>query len=129
MYDEESEGVIWITQSRYSKTDCAFNVDDFVSFDDENHSLTVAELPKDNLTHISDIDMAERIQNKIPKPTRNSTDWDVGVWQEWARRRNSVHVNMSVPADIVGVRNDELKYWLAKFVLKIRKKESGDDVV
>ena len=77
MCDEESDEEIWITQSGYSKTDCAFNVDDLVSFEDENHSLTAAELPKDNgckaVTHISDFDFAERIKDRIPKATRNST--------------------------------------------------------
>ena len=73
MYDEESDEEIWITQSRYSKTAWAFNVDDFVSFEDENHSLTAAELPKDNackaVTYISDFDLAQRIKDRIPKAT------------------------------------------------------------
>ena len=29
-----------------------------------------------------------------------------------------------VSSDIVGVCNDELNYWLAKFVLEIRRKEN-----
>ena len=77
MYDEESDKEIWITQNRYPKTDCVFHVDNLVSFEDENHFLTAAEWPKDNackaVTHISDFDLAERIKDRIPKATRNST--------------------------------------------------------
>ena len=77
MHDEESGEEIWITQSRYSKTACAFNVDDLVSFEDENLTLTATELPKDNackaMTYISHFDLAERIKDRIPKATRKST--------------------------------------------------------
>ena len=34
-----------------------------------------------------------------------------------------------VPADMFGVRKDELNYWLAKLVLEICRKESGDPVL
>ena len=88
----------------YIKSACALKVwaAVFVSwrFEDENHSLTAAELPKDNgskaVTHISDFDLAER----IAKATRNSTDWAVGVWQELVSRSGNVvkfqHCNVSI---------------------------------
>ena len=83
MYNQEGDEDIWKTQSRYSKTDYAFNVDELVSSEDENHYLTEAELKKDNackgVKQISDL--AERIKDRIPKATRNNTYWAVGVWQ------------------------------------------------
>ena len=94
MYDEESDKETWITQSRYSKTACAINFYDLVSFEDETHSLTAAELPKDDackaVTYINSFDLAERIKYIIPKATRNSTDWAVGVWQEWAKHERQI---------------------------------------
>ena len=76
--------------SCYSKTHCAINIDDLVTFEDKKHSITAAELQKDNdcraVTRVSDFNLAERNKDRIPKATRSSTDWAVGVWQEWAGR-------------------------------------------
>ena len=66
------------------KTHCAINIDDLMTFEDEKHSITAAELQKDNacraVTRVSDSNLAESIKDRIPMATRSSTDWSVGVW-------------------------------------------------
>ncbi|CAB3980688.1 Hypothetical predicted protein [Paramuricea clavata] len=90
MFDEESNEEVWITQSCYSKTHCAINIDDLVTFENEKHFITAAELHKDNVcravTRVSDFNLAERIKDRIPNAARSSTDLAVGVWQELAGR-------------------------------------------
>jgi hypothetical protein len=79
--------------SCYSKTHCAINIDDLVTFENEKHFITLftaAELQKDNacraVTRVSDFNLAERIKDRIPNAARSSTDLVVGVWQELAGR-------------------------------------------
>jgi hypothetical protein len=90
MFDEESNEEVWITQSCYSKTHCAINIDDLVTFENEKHFITAAELQKDNacqaVARVSDFNLAERIKDRIPNAARSSTDLVVGVWQELAGR-------------------------------------------
>ena len=50
---------------------------------------------------------------------------------EWGEKRNSEVVNeddefVRVPYDIIAIPDVELNYWLAKFVVEVRKRENGE---
>ena len=50
---------------------------------------------------------------------------------EWGVKRNSKGVNeddefVRVPYDIIAIPDVELNYWLAKFVVEVRKRENGE---
>lgn len=137
MDEDETDEEIWITQSSFSKTCSHKRVAEFSK--SEDRFCSVSETPVvlnkaddcEATTRVSDSVLAERIEDRIPKATRNSTNWAIGVWEKWARERNSTCVNWSqdkfgqVGTDIALLPNDELNYWLAKFVLEVRQKESG----
>ena len=41
-----------------------------------------------NITVISDSELEERKDSRIPANTRMSTTWATGVWKDWAAERN-----------------------------------------
>ena len=66
-------------------------------------------------------------ESRIPNNTKHNTSWSVGVWQVWAKGRNARVIDLGVVdklvmPDILKVPEEELKYWLAKFVVEVRKK-------
>ena len=68
---------------------------------------------------------------KYRQTRKLNTSWAVRCWEEWAVERN-VKVKKSsskekyyeVNPDIKKVANEQLDYWLGKFVLEIRKKKA-----
>ena len=134
---DETDEEIWITQSSLSKTCIRKHLVESTMSEDQFSSVskTLVVLNKadarEATTRVTDSVLAERIEYRVQKATRSSTNWAVGVWEKWVRERNSTCVNWSqdkfgqVGTDIASLPKDELNYCLAKFVLEIRKKESG----
>ena len=69
---------------------------------------------------------------RVPKSTRNSNDWGVNTWRDWATRRNRKLLEKDTndekykvvpPIDEVILDNKELGYWLARFVLEARRRD------
>ena len=141
MTDITSDEDLFITQSVFKHAEENINVDviDQLLFGDaESQQLTVKESPVRKLNEdevnrvvlVSDAELEKRNFERIPQGTRHNTKWAVGVWKEWAEIRNSKAVNCGddlyrfVEPKIVNLRSDnEINYWLGKFVVEIRKKK------
>jgi hypothetical protein len=78
-----------------------------------------------NISLISDEELEKMKESRIPLNTKHNTAWAVRVWKEWADERNSkAPGNEKVEPDICKVSDVELRHWLAKFVVEVRKKAS-----
>ncbi|CAB3981094.1 Hypothetical predicted protein [Paramuricea clavata] len=76
-----------------------------------------------NISLISDEELQKMKKTRIPLNTKRNTAWAVRVWKEWAEERNSkTPANKKVGLDICKVSDVELRHWLAKFVVEVRKK-------
>ncbi|CAB4012276.1 allene oxide synthase-lipoxygenase -like [Paramuricea clavata] len=86
-------------------------------------------VPKRNIALVTDEELInERKDARIPNNTKLSTSWALRVWNDWAVERNNVVLASAcrekiVNADVLTNSNDELNYWLAKFVVEIRKRD------
>ena len=74
---------------------------------------------------VDDVELEKRIQERIPKNTR-STAWCENVWKDCTMKRNRNEGNVEdkftdVPINIIDCSEEELEYWLAKFVLEVGK--------
>lgn len=81
-----------------------------------------------NISLVTDKELETRKESRIPENTKQSTTWAVHVWKDWAEERNVKAKALGpneklVNSDIVNITKAELNYWLAKFVVEIRKKE------
>ena len=82
---------------------------------------------------ISDEELRKRNETRIPVNTKASISWTVNVWAEWDNERNwkskdvcSTDKYTTVNCDLIELHDDELNYWLSKFVGEVRqKKEPG----
>ena len=78
------------------------------------------------------IKVEQRRESRIPANTKVNTSWAVRCWEEWVVERNVKVKNSSkekryeVNPDIKKVANEQLDYWLGKFVLEIRKKKEPE---
>ena len=79
---------------------------------------------------VSDNELEKRNVERILQGTRHNTTWAVGVLKEWAEIRNSKAVegcndlHRYVEPNILNLATDnEINYWLGKFVVEIRKKK------
>ena len=87
-----------------------------------------------SVQRVSDSDLQQQVKDRIPKATTHNTKWAVNIWDEWRKRRNLEFIGnvnehdrfVRVPDSIIDICNEELSYWLAKFVFEVRKKESGE---
>lgn len=62
------------------------------------------------------------------------TAWCENVCNDWAMKRNSSEVNaedkfIKVPINIIDGSDEEMDYWLAKFVVEVRKTEAINGIV
>ena len=138
--DEE----IWITQETF-RVNPSENLDcdpEFISilndlkkppvldeekepYDLVNNAKFVGHLP---VERVSDIDLLERVKERVPKGTVNNTKWCVTVWEDWKEKRNAECMSSTndefvvVPENMVAMRTTELNYWLAKFMMEVRRK-------
>ena len=81
-----------------------------------------------NISLVTDEKLEKRKESRIPENTKHNTTWAVGVWKDRAEERNvkakALGPNQKlVNPDIVKISNLELNYWLANFVVEIRKKD------
>ena len=93
------------------------------------------ENPGRNIVVVCDNEVEKRRESRIPANTKVNTSWAVRCWEEWAVERNvKVKKNSSkekyyeVNPDIKKFTNEQLDYWLGKFVLEIRKKKEPESV-
>lgn len=132
---------MFITQNVFSQTKSDENVDVIHEFLFGEGELELPDekqspLPKVNkektkrVVVVSDGELEKRNVERIPKGTRHNTNWAVSVWKEWAEIRNGEATRREndlftfVEPDILNLHNnDEINYWLAKFVVEIRKKK------
>lgn len=66
----------------------------------------------------------------IPERTKKQNRWAFNVWREWARKRNALEDSFigpykGVPLDVGQAGEEELDYWLCKFVMEIRRKDGN----
>ena len=75
----------------------------------------------------SDTQLEEAKVAAISKNTAKSTLWCVNVWKEWSQYRQSLHPGAysEWPIHLYLADNQQLDYWLSKFVLETRKR-NGD---
>ena len=70
---------------------------------------------------VSESDILAEIDGVIPKATRKSTTWSVNMWQEWSDHRQSIGAGF--PPKLDEITNEELNFWLARFVVEARNKK------
>ena len=82
---------------------------------------------------VSDKEVAEARENRVPLSTKRHTLWSRNVYEQWAKARNSEFRDFKqeneeftrVPSiDVVTVK--ELNYWLSKLSVEVRKRDGGD---
>ena len=75
----------------------------------------------------SDTQLQEAKVAAISKNTAKSTSWCVNIWKEWSQHRQSLHPGAysEWPIHLYLATDQQLDYWLSKFVLETRKR-SGD---
>ena len=79
---------------------------------------------------VSDTELEKRNVERIPQGTRDNTKWTVGILKQWAEIRNSKAVEGGddlryVEPNILPTHatDNDMNYWLGKFVVEIRKKK------
>ena len=74
---------------------------------------------------ISDEDEAILRSGAVPQKTQSTTDWGIRVWKEWAAERNPQSADGRCPlsSSLLLMSVDDFSYWLAKFVVEVRKKD------
>ena len=74
---------------------------------------------------ISDEDEAILRSGAVPQKTQSTTDWEIRVWKEWAAERNpqSADGRCSLSSSLLLMSVDDFSYWLAKFIVEVRKKD------
>ena len=61
----------------------------------------------------------------VPKTTQRDTTWCISLWNEWRDDRNS-RSEEQVPSDICALSPEELRRWLSRFVLEVRKMDGKE---
>ena len=82
---------------------------------------------------VEEAELAERKVTRIPLNTRYSNSWALNVWRDWAVWRNAQMEKepkdrkySRVPQlEVRRPEDDELGYWLSRFVLEIKKKDGS----
>ena len=138
----DSDDEIFLTQNTFSLEPFSpeLNLEELVGdFREvsERDSVEVEkkENPGRNLVVVCDNEVEKRRESRISANTKVNTSWAVSCWEEWAVERNvKVKKNSSkekyyeVNPDTKKVANEQLDYWLGKFVLEIRKKKEPGSV-
>ena len=138
----DSDDEIFLTQNTFSQE--AFSPElnleellgDFREVSDRDSvEVEKKENPGRNIVVVCDNEVEKRRESRTPANTKVNTSWAVRCWEEWAVERNvKVRKNSSkekyyeVNPDIKKVANEQLDYWLGKFVLEIGKKKKPGGV-
>ena len=80
--------------------------------------------------------MKSRMESRTPIKTTKQNNWAVNIWDDWAAWRNKLDIGNTlarfsiVPSinQIVekGIDGTEIGFWLARFVLEIKRKDGKD---
>ena len=70
-------------------------------------------------------DVAMAIASSVPKKTQADTKYCVELWKKWSNFRNSI-TEEQVPERIKAMDNEQLRYWLSRFVLEVRKRDGSE---
>ena len=138
----DSDDEIFLTQNTFSQEPFSpeLNLEELVGdFREvsERDSVEVEkkENPGRNIVVVCDNEVEKRRESRIPANTKVNTSWAVRCWEECVVERNvKVKKNSSkekyyeVNPDSKKVANEQLDYWLGKFVLEIRKKKEHGSV-
>ena len=141
----DSDDEIFLTQNTFSQEPFSpeLNLEELLGdFREviERNSVEVEkkENPGRNIVVVCDNEVEKRRESRIPANTKVNTSWAVRCWEEWAERNVKRNVKVKknsskekyyeVNPDIKKVANEQLDYWLGKFVLEIRKEESVHSV-
>lgn len=95
-----------------------------------NVLINKEEPTKLSTKRISDLELRERVKERIPKSTADNTKWGFAAWEDWRKKGNLEPTNkedvfVQVPEYMLTLTNQELYYWLAKFVLEVRRKDNS----
>ena len=95
--------------------------------DDESVQLRDDESvqPKRFADPVSEKEILDMIKSAVPQSTKLSTTWSANIWQDWLEYRQSKG-DEDVPPPLVGINNDQLGYWLPRFVLEVQNKKGSE---
>lgn len=64
----------------------------------------------------------------VPTTTKDSTEWGICVWNEWASIQGNSGSTDCAPVNtpLHEMPMADLSYWMGKFVLKVRKKDGKE---
>ena len=72
----------------------------------------------------SDAELKAARESAVPKNTAKNTSWASNVWREWTRHRCQCCHPMDCPPHILLCTSAQLDYWLSKFILEVRRRDS-----
>ena len=80
---------------------------------------------------VTDDDLACVVQNSKPINTQRQEIWAANIWSEWSMNRQTVNGSNSKfntpPKDLSGFKNqDEIEYWIKKFILEAKNSNGAD---
>lgn len=79
---------------------------------------------------VSDAEEVSLRAGAIPNNTKSTTDWGIRAWNEWAASRLTtvagVHGIVPLTTPLLEMPHVNLAYWMGKFVLEVRKKDSSE---
>ena len=70
-------------------------------------------------------DVAMAIASSVPKKTQADTKYCVELWKKWSNFRNSI-TEEQVPERIEAMDNEQLRYWLSRFIFEVRKRDGSE---
>ena len=74
---------------------------------------------------VSESDILEKINDRIPRAMKNSTAWAVKLWDCWrgSRALQGGETSTEATPSLDVISNEELNHWLARFVLEVKTKK------
>ena len=95
--------------------------------DDESVQLRDDESvqPKRFADPVSEKEILDMIKSTVPQSTKLLTTWSANIWQDWLEYQQSKG-DEDVPPPLVGINNDQLGYWLPRFILEIQNKKGSE---
>ena len=77
-------------------------------------------------------DILRRMKEIVPQKTKYQNSWGASAWRQWAEWRNTIEDNTlpngfdKVPLFIQELSEEQLGFWLSRFVLEVKKKNGGE---
>ena len=63
----------------------------------------------------------------IPEKTEKATEWSLNTWNEWTKQRElSEDKRLFGPISISEMSEDQIRYWVPRFILEVRKKNRDE---